>query len=337
MRGTGAARNAKAGVNYGARPDSMLLSPTDKKWLTEQFGRHVRFDEPMTRHTYFKVGGPAEAFVTPPDTAALEQLMRWCRSDRQPWMVIGGGSNLLVKDGGIGGVVISLSRCLKDIRTTEGGSDVRLTAQAGVKLPSLCRYCIERGFAGFNFALGIPATVGGAIVMNAGTARGSMADVLASVGCLQADGRWIRFDRRGLDFSYRSLSWKRSGPNGDGEAPIIVDGSFSLKPGDAKMLADEAEEILKVRTAQQPLDQPSAGCFFKNPAPDRSAGELIEKAGLKGRQIGGARVSTRHANFIVNGGGATARDILALMALVQKRVAEKFEVELVPEVKIVGH
>ena len=315
----------------------MPLSTKEKNWLTERFGRHVRFDEPMTRHTYFKVGGPAEAFVTPPDTAGLEQLISWCRSSRQPWMVIGGGSNLLVKDGGIGGVVISLGRCLKDIRATEGGSEVRLTAQAGVKLPSLCRYCIERGFAGLNFALGIPATVGGAIVMNAGTARGSMADVLESIGCLQPNGRRVRFDRRELDFSYRCLSWKESGPNGEGVIPIIVDGSFSLKPGDAKILADEAEEILKMRTAKQPLDQSSAGCFFKNPAPDRSAGELIEKAGLKGRQIGNARVSTRHANFIVNTGGATARDILALMELVQKRVAEKFEVDLVPEVKMVGH
>ena len=315
----------------------MPLGTKEKNWLTEQFGRHVRFDEPMTRHTYFKVGGPAEAFVTPPDMAGLEQLMSWCRSSRQPWMVIGGGSNLLVKDGGIGGIVISLGQCLKDIRTTEGGSDIRLTAQTGVKLPSLCRYCIERGFAGLNFALGIPATVGGAIVMNAGTARGSMADVLESIDCLQPDGRWVRFDRRELDFSYRCLSWKGSGPNDEGVIPIIVDGSFSLKPGDAKMLADEAEEILKLRAAKQPIDQPSAGCFFKNPTPDRSAGELIEKAGLKGRQIGNARVSTRHANFIVNTGGATARDILSLMELVQKRVAEKFEVELVPEVKIVGH
>ena len=315
----------------------MPLGTNEKNWLTEQFGRHVRFDEPMTRHTYFKVGGPAEAFVTPPDMAGLEQLMSWCRSVRQPWMVIGGGSNLLVKDGGIGGIVISLGLCLKDIRTTEGGSDIRLTAQTGVKLPSLCRYCIERGFAGLNFALGIPATVGGAIVMNAGTARGSMADVLESIGCLQPDGRWVRFDRRELDFSYRCLSWKGSEPNDEGVIPIIVDGSFSLKPGDAKMLADEAEEILKLRAAKQPIDQPSAGCFFKNPTPDRSAGELIEKAGLKGQQIGNARVSTRHANFIVNTGGATARDILSLMELVQKRVAEKFEVELVPEVKIVGH
>ena len=315
----------------------MPLGTEEKNWLTEQFGRYVRFDEPMTRHTYLKVGGPAEAFVTPPDMAGLEQLMSWCRSGRQPWMVIGSGSNLLVKDGGIGGIVISLGRCLKDIRTTEGGSDIRLTAQTGVKLPSLCRYCIERGFAGLNFALGIPATVGGAIVMNAGTALGSMADVLVSIDCLQPDGRRVRFDRRELDFSYRCLSWKGSGPNDEGVIPLIVDGSFSLKPGDAKMLADEAEDILKLRAAKQPIDQPSAGCFFKNPTPDRSAGELIEKAGLKGRQIGKARVSTRHANFIVNTGGATARDVLSLMELVQKRVAEKFEVELVPEVKIVGH
>ena len=315
----------------------MPLGTEEKNWLTEQFGRYVRFDEPMTRHTYLKVGGPAEAFVTPPDMAGLEQLMSWCRSGRQPWMVIGSGSNLLVKDGGIGGIVISLGRCLKDIRTTEVGSDIRLTAQTGVKLPSLCRYCIERGFAGLNFALGIPATVGGAIVMNAGTALGSMADVLVSIDCLQPDGRRVRFDRRELDFSYRCLSWKGSGPNDEGVIPLIVDGSFSLKPGDAKMLADEAEDILKLRAAKQPIDQPSAGCFFKNPTPDRSAGELIEKAGLKGRQIGKARVSTRHANFIVNTGGATARDVLSLMELVQKRVAEKFEVELVPEVKIVGH
>jgi UDP-N-acetylmuramate dehydrogenase len=315
----------------------MSLGTEEKNWLTERFGRHVRFDEPMTRHTYFKVGGPAEAFVTPPDTAGLEELMSWCRSCRQPWMVIGNGSNLVVKDGGIGGVVISLGRCLKDIWTTEGGGDVRLTAQAGVKLRSLCRFCIERGFAGLNFALGIPATVGGAIIMNAGTARGSMADVLESIDCLQPNGRRERFVRSELDFSYRCLSWKKSVPNDEGVIPIIVNGSFSLKPGDAKMLADEAEEILRVRTAKQPTDQPSAGCFFKNPAPDRSAGELIEKAGLKGRQIGNARVSTRHANFIVNTGGATARDILALMELVQKRVAEKFEVDLVPEVKIVGH
>jgi UDP-N-acetylmuramate dehydrogenase len=335
--GAGETRNTNPRIHRGPRPDSMALTATDKTWLTEQFGGHVRFDEPMTRHTYFKVGGPAEAFVTPPDTAALESLMRWCRAGGHPWLVIGNGSNLLVKDGGIGGVVISLSRCLKDIRPTEGGSDVRLTAQAGVRLPSLCRYCIEHGIAGMNFALGIPASVGGAIVMNAGTTRGSMADVVASIGCLQSDGRWVRFDRRDLDFSYRCLSWKASGPTGDGEATIIVDASFSLKPGDARKLSEEAAQILKARAEKQPVDQPSAGCFFKNPASGRSAGELIEKAGLKGRQVGGACVSTRHANFIVNTGGATARDILGLMKLVQERVADKFAVELIPEVKIVGH
>ncbi|MFZ0133066.1 MAG: UDP-N-acetylmuramate dehydrogenase [Desulfobacterales bacterium] len=307
-----------------------------KNWLGEHFGRRVRFEEPMARHTWFKVGGPAEALVTPADTNALARLLTWCRDSRIPWLILGSGSNLLVRDGGIAGVVISLSRCLKEIELAESGSGIHVTAQAGVKLPVLCRYCIAHGFSGLNFALGIPATVGGAIVMNAGTARGSMADVLESLGCLHPDGRRVRFARRDLAFSYRRLALKPGGA-GCGQDPVIVEGTFALQPADRKMLADEAARILKERAARQPIDQPSAGCFFKNPPAGRSAGELIDKAGLKGRQIGGARVSEKHANFIVNAGGATAGDILDLMELVQGRVSAEFGIDLVPEVKIVGH
>ncbi|MFZ0614415.1 MAG: UDP-N-acetylmuramate dehydrogenase [Desulfobacterales bacterium] len=308
-----------------------------KNWLNERFGRQVRFEEPMARHTWFRVGGPAEALVTPADTDALARLLTWCRAGRIPWLILGSGSNLLVKDGGIAGVVISLRRCLTKIESAGGGAGGRITAQAGVKLPVLCRYCIAHGFSGLNFALGIPATVGGAIVMNAGTARGSIADVLESLSCLHPDGRRVKFDRRELDFAYRRLALKPGAAAGSGHDPVIVDGTFALKPADKQLLANEAGRILKERAAKQPIDQPSAGCFFKNPPAGRSAGELIEKAGLKGRQIGSARVSEKHANFIVNAGGATARDILNLMDLVQGRVAAKFAVDLVPEVKIVGH
>ncbi|MFZ0243635.1 MAG: UDP-N-acetylmuramate dehydrogenase [Desulfobacterales bacterium] len=313
------------------------MNDRHKNWLSEHFGRQVRFDEPMARHTWFRVGGPAEALVTPADTDTLSQLLTGCRAGGIPWLILGSGSNLLVKDGGIAGVVISLRRCLTKIESTAGSAGVRTTAQAGVKLPVLCRYCIEHGFAGLNFALGIPATVGGAIVMNAGTARGSIADVLQSLACLQPDGRRVRFDRRELDFAYRRLALKPGGAAEGSQDPVIVDGTFALKPADKKRLANEAGRILKERAAKQPIDQPSAGCFFKNPPAGRSAGELIEKAGLKGRQIGGARVSEKHANFIVNAGGASAADILALMDLVQGRVAAEFAVDLVPEVKIVGH
>jgi UDP-N-acetylmuramate dehydrogenase len=323
---------AVTGRNQMRRP----LSTTDKKWLAERFGRHLRFEEPLARHTYLKVGGPATAFVSPPDAAALQLLIRWCAAGRHRWLIIGGGSNLLVRDGGFEGIVISLSRCLKDIRSAAAGSDFLVTAQAGVKLAVLCRYCIENGLAGLNFALGIPGTVGGAVVMNAGTARGWMADVVESVGCLQPDGSRVRFERRELDFSYRCLSWKQERTSTALEAPIVVDGSLRLHPDSPRRLAAEAEEILKSRAAKQPVRQPSAGCFFKNPARGPTAGELIQRAGLKGRRIGGAEVSPRHANFIVNRGGATASDILALMELVQRHVAEKFAVELVPEVKIVG-
>ncbi len=318
-------------------PDREPMDDQHKNWLREHFGRRVRFDEPMARHTWFKVGGPAEALATPADMDHLERLLTWCRDSRIAWLILGGGSNLLVRDGGIAGVVISLRRCLTKIESADAGAaGVHLTAQAGVKLPVLCRYCIEHGFSGLNFALGIPATVGGALVMNASTARGSMADVLESLGCLQPGGPRVSFARRDLAFSYRRLAFKPGG-DGCGQDPVIVDGTFALQPADRKMLADEAVRILADRAARQPVDQPSAGCFFKNPPAGRSAGELIEKAGLKGRQIGGARVSEKHANFIVNAGGATAGDILDLMDLVQGRVSAEFAVDLLPEVKIVGH
>lgn len=315
----------------------MSLGAEDRQWLAENFGRQVKFDEPMSSYTYFRVGGPAEAFVTPLDLDSLKRLVRWCSAGGHSPLVIGSGSNLLVKDQGLAGIVISLRRCLAAIEVAVDADQPRVTAQAGVNLQAFCRLCAKKGLNGMNFAVGIPGTVGGAIMMNAGTDKGSMADVVDSVGCLLQDGRAIRFQRRMLDFSYRSLSWERHRPVGMTETPIITDGSFGLKIGDASMLKKEAADLLRRRSEKQPVDQPSAGCFFRNPAEGPSAGELIDRCGLKGCRIGNAQVSTKHANFIVNLGGATAHDILSLMERVRNAVADRFEVVLDPEVKIVGH
>ncbi len=315
----------------------MSLGVEDRQWLAENYGRQVKFDEPMSRHTYFRVGGPAEAFVTPLDLNSLKRLVRWCTAGDHTALVIGGGSNLLVKDQGLAGIVISLRRCLADIEVAVDVDQPGAIAQAGVNLQAFCRLCAKKGLNGMNFAVGIPGTVGGAIMMNAGTDKGSMADVVDSVGCLLWDGRTIRYQRRKLDFSYRSLSWERHRTAGMTETPIITDGCFGLEVGDASVLQQEAADLLKRRSEKQPVDQPSAGCFFRNPANGPSAGELIDRCGLKGSRIGNAQVSAKHANFIVNLGGATALDILSLMERVRNAVADRFEVVLEPEVKIVGH
>jgi UDP-N-acetylmuramate dehydrogenase len=212
-----------------------------------------------------------------------------------------------------------------------------VTAQAGVNLQSLCRYCAKQGLSGMNFAVGIPGTVGGAVVMNAGTSMGTMGDVIDSIGCLLWNGQIVRYERSMLEFSYRSLSWIENRSAGHTETPIVIDGCFRLKTSAASLVRKEAETLLRTRTENQPVDQPSAGCFFRNPANGPAAGFLIERCELKGYRIGNAQVSTKHANFIVNLGGASASDILSLMELVRKKVADRFKVNLEPEVKIVGH
>ena len=305
-------------------------------WLTDTFGPDVVFDEPMKDHTSFRVGGPAEALVSPLDLEGLQRLVRWCTAEGKKAFVIGGGSNLLVKDRGIAGVVISL-RCLKNIKETLRGQQPRVTAQAGVNLQAFCRFCAKQGMSGMNFAVGIPGTVGGAIMMNAGTAMGSMADVIDSVGCLLWDGRTVRYERVLLEFSYRQLSWGKNRSIGIADTPIVIDGCFRLETGDASTLQKEAADLLKTRAEKQPIDQPSGGCFFKNPAAGPTAGELIDRCGLKGCRIGNAQVSAKHANYIVNLGGASACDILSLMERVRNAVADRFKVDLEPEVKIVGH
>jgi UDP-N-acetylmuramate dehydrogenase len=267
----------------------------------------------------------------------LIMLARWLQKNRLPYFVLGNGTNLLVRDNGIQGVVISMKHCLQDIQHTALDKDnVVVTAGAAARLNSLCKYAIDSGFEGMNFALGIPGSVGGALVMNAGTGHGSMADVTAAVRVLATDGEPVKIEKHALRFRYRELDWMAP-PGVTGMCPpIILEGEFMLALGDRHAIKKDASSILQKRSAMQPLHQKSAGCFFKNPATGKSAGELIDMAGLKGKQVGDAQVSTTHANFIINKNRASAANILELKALIQETVFTSFNVTLEPEVKIVG-
>lgn len=313
----------------------MELAPELRKWLSERFSHQVKFDEPMARHTSFRVGGAADAFVTPETLDQLMMLIDWAGSRGIPCLVIGAGTNLLVKDGGIRGIVVVLSACLNQIVQADTEAEgVFVTAMAGAKMQSLCRFALAHGLKGMNFALGIPGTVGGGIMMNAGTSCGDVSGVLSSVRVLTPPGDIRTIEKVDLNFSYRRLEWT------NGIDPrcqrIILEGRFYLCPDDSRRLQKEAEAIMENRRKRQPWRHPSAGCFFKNPAGGRAAGELIDLAGLKNRRIGGAAIASEHANFIINTGGATAADVIALMELVQETIQQKFNIRLEPEVKIVG-
>ncbi len=301
------------------------------RFLKNQLAEYtnIRFNEPMSRHTSLKVGGFADIYVMPKSIDELDLLIRYCRENELNHIVIGGGTNLLIKDSGIRGMVIVLNN-LKQIAQ----EDTRINAMAGAKTASLCRFAIKNGLSGMNFALGIPGTVGGAIRMNAGTASGAMGDVLESLTLLSQNGEKKIVRHEKLDISYRNLAYPEGGEFG--KDVIILEGCFRLQPSDSKILKEQASEIIKIRHSRQPTRLPSAGCFFKNPCFEKSAGQLIDMAGFKGQSIGGATVSEKHANFIVNRGGATADDILKLSEMIQEKVYRMFDVILEPEVRIVG-
>jgi UDP-N-acetylmuramate dehydrogenase len=315
----------------------MSLKREAINWLRHRFGQNVKFDEPMSRHTYFRIGGPADALVIPQQRQDLVDLITWAGQMRQPYMVIGDGTNLLVRDAGIRGLVIVLTQCLDKISHLNSDDQrAAVCALAGTRLQALCKFAIESGLEGMNFATGIPGTVGGGIRMNAGTAAGSMEDVLESMVVLKPDGESVPIRRGQLTFGYRCLGLKKVVPPVDLEKTVILEGHFKLRPADTRHLKKEAHELRKLRRKTQPSNHASAGCIFKNPASGKTAGELIELAGLKGKRIGGAEISVKHANFIINTHNATAADVLALMEIVQAVVSQTFNIELKPEVKIVG-
>jgi UDP-N-acetylmuramate dehydrogenase len=306
------------------------MNEAQQQWLKDNLGDLVAFDEPMSKHTTFKIGGPAN-LVTVKTDAQLQKLARWAHENHQPLMILGAGSNVLVRDEGIEGLVLKLANGFESIDsdTAEGSSEfVKVKAGAGNLVRELGRYALNQGLEGLNFTLGIPGTVGGALRMNAGAWGSCMADTVWSVSVLDTCGDIVEKKKKDLPFRYRSLDLE--------EGAIILRGVFALKQGDRDALRKEAAQLQKKRVANQPLSDPSAGSIFRNPSKGLSAGELIEKAGMKGLRSGDAEISKKHANFIVNKGNAKASDVMVLIKQVQQNVFKQFGITLEPEVIIIG-
>ncbi len=305
-----------------------------KKWLQSFLKDSVRFNEPMSRHTSFRVGGPADAFVVSRNLNELVGLIQGLGQRGLKFLIIGHGTNLLVKDFGFRGVIIVLKGELNHI--IEYSNDGIVRAMAGTPLSRLCRFAIKNGLSGMNFALGIPGTAGGGIVTNAGTFLGDMGNILRKVTVIFPDGQIRNILKEKLRFSYRQLAWVDNPVGIKASDPVIVSGSFTLVPDDPSKIRKEARKIILGRKQRQPTWYPSAGCFFKNPVSGKTAGELIDIAGLKGKTFGGAQISTKHGNFIINRENASAADILDLMKMIQEVIWKKFGILLEPEVRIIG-
>lgn len=290
--------------------------------LRARHGAILQAEEPLDRHTTIGVGGRARVFLMPRDVAEAADLMADLDRLGMPVFVLGGGSNLIVKDQGFAGAVVNLS-ALSDWRIV--GDRVR--AQAGVPLSKIAKKAMEAGLAGMEGLVGIPGTLGGAVFMNAGGRKGEVADVVESVAVLDRRGRLSRLTREQVGFRYRGTAL------GD---LVVVEATLRLRPGAKREICEEMGRYLRRKHETQPMGQRSAGCVFKNPAPERAAAWLIDTAGLKGTQVGGAEVSPRHANFIVNTGGASAHDIFELIARVRREVLLKHEAALALEVKVLG-
>ena len=281
----------------------------------------VHFNAPLKDYTSFHIGGPADVLVEPADVPDLVRLVTQTRAQRLPICVVG-GTNLLIRDKGIRGVVVSLAK----LRAIRDEPKSVLYAEGGVGMPTLIGHAIRRSLAGLEWAAGIPGTVGGCVVMNAGTRLGEMKDVLKAVRIASPAGAIIDCQAHEIAFAYRRATL----PPG-----IVVGVWLQLKPGVRSDIVKIVKDYLHYRRETQPLMLPSAGCVFRNP-PNDSAGRVVEAAGLKGAQVGDARVSEKHANFIVNQGHATAKDVLALIRKVRAQVARKTGVKLELELKLVG-
>lgn len=312
-----------------------MLRESDKKWLIRCTEGRARFDEPMARHTRFRVGGPAAVFLEPKSLNELTRLVCGLKDRGIPIRVLGGGSNVLVGDRGIDGAVIRLRFCVSQIEAVScPDGRIQIVAGAGASLPALCRFAIRRGCKGFNCLIGIPGTIGGALAGNAGGAQGWISDVVESIFVLTASGKIVWESAEAFEWAYRSMHWPET-LRCQTDAPMcIVSAKFLLEPEAPEFLRLQARENMNRRRQSQPVGQASAGCVFKNPASGPSAGYLIDRAGLKGFRIGGAEVSRVHANFIVNTADASACDIMDLIEVVRNIVLNRWGIRLENEIVV---
>lgn len=289
--------------------------------IKQFFRGHIALSEPLSKYTSIRIGGPADYYLEPADKEDTVAIIAFLQQKQFPFMIIGRGSNLLVSDEGIRGAVINLETGLSAIRVEQD----RVFADAGVSMARFVDFCVQRGYKGVEMLAGIPGTLGGALIMNAGAYGGEISDHLVDVEVLR-NGVLLYLKKEEVGFAYR-----RSGLQRD----IILGASFRLPQGQKEEIMAIRKELLMKRNRAQPLNYPNSGSMFKNP-PGQFAAKLIEEAGLKGRRLGDAQVSEKHANFIVNLGAATAQDVLGLIELVRRTVLERFQVTLELEVKLLG-
>lgn len=285
---------------------------------------NVRLHEPMKKHTTFRIGGPADYYLCPHSTEELQKILQICRENKLEFFILGNGSNLLVSDKGYRGVVIQLWKNFSDIET----EDNTITVKAGALLSKVAAEALEESLTGMEFASGIPGTMGGAVMMNAGAYGGEMKDIIREVTVLTREGELLTLSKEEMNFGYRTSVVKEKGY-------VVISAELQLRKGNREEIRKVMDELKERRVTKQPLDMPSAGSTFKRPE-GYFAGKLIMDAGLRGFSVGGAQISEKHCGFVVNKGDATAADVLGLIGEVQKRVQEKFGVALEPEVKFLG-
>lgn len=283
----------------------------------------IFFDEPMKNHTSFKVGGPADILVCPSNYDEIVNVIKLCNENKIPFYIIGRGSNLVVRDGGYRGVIIKLTK-LDNIKVN--GEVV--VVQCGADLCKVSEVALNNTLTGFEFACGIPGTVGGAVTMNAGAYNGEVSQVIDSALVVDKEGNLLSLDKEQLELGYRISAVQKYGYT-------VLEVTFKLIKGDYEKIKYRIDELTRRREDKQPLEYPSAGSTFKRPE-GYFTGQLIEECALKGYSIGGAEVSQKHAGFIINKGDASTKDILSLIEYVQTTVKNKFDVELHPEVRIIG-
>lgn len=301
-------------------------NPLEALLVDRTFDADVYPDEPMKRHTMYRIGGPARFYVQVGSVGALKRLIDACTASGAPWVAVGRGSNLLVSDEGFDGVVITLGRDFRALRFD--GETSRFSVGAGVPLSSVVQEAFRRSLSGLEFAVGTPGTVGGALRMNAGTREEGIGARVYSVTSVIPGKGLVRRVADELSWGYRESSF--------GKDEVIVECELCVETADPYLLRGKMEASHSRRKKTQPLALPSCGSIFKNPK-DASAGQLIESVGLKGHACGGACISDVHANFIVNTGDATAHDVIELMKLAKTKVYEKYGIELQPEVRFLGN
>ncbi len=285
---------------------------------------NIHIEEPLANHTTFRVGGPADCLVEIESTEQLRKMQKYLRLIEEPYTILGNGSNLLAGDGGYRGVVLQIGNKMADIRV-KGNT---ITAQAGALLSKTARAALEHGLTGLEFAGGIPGSIGGAVVMNAGAYGGEMKQVITSVTVLDQEGEELVLDNDTMEFGYRTSVIKH-------RPFLVTEVTMELTPGDPAAIKSTMDDLAARRREKQPLEFPSAGSTFKRPE-GHFAGQLIMEAGLRSFQIGGARVSDKHCGFVINTGTASAADVLDVIHHIQHTVKEKFDINLETEVIMLG-